>query len=219
MGLLDYLVVALLSLFAVASVVWYFRMRRKTLLLTKGLTDELERTFRPVDKSYVLLGYLVGYRARYLLENGDKVYVLLTTLPRHSLIYYPIVRALGRRDRLEVAVEGSRRYVLRDLHAVLARERRDEAVIRKDLGQRVELLSKRVVETPRGEYLVYYEDSGDLELVRRLLSAEGPIVYRLSTYKRFNLVSVAVEAREDSVPAAVKLLRELSRYVTASARS
>ncbi|MEM0025161.1 MAG: hypothetical protein QXV41_01130, partial [Zestosphaera sp.] len=66
------------------SVIWYFRGRRKMLKFIKEFTDELERELRPADKEYVLLGYLVGYRAKYKLEDGRNAYILLTTAPRHS---------------------------------------------------------------------------------------------------------------------------------------
>lgn len=213
---LDYLMVVLLSTLAAASVVWYFRTRRRTLVLMKSVTEELEKVFKPVDKAYVLLGYLVGYRARYELENGDRVYVLLTTAPRHSILYYPIARALGRTDRLEIALESARRHVTRDLHAVLARDSRSHAVLLRDLGSKREVVSRRTLETPRGEYVVYYEDSGDLELVRRLVSTTELRVYRLSAFTRSNLVEIAAEIREGMVAEAVRVLRELGRSVSRS---
>ncbi len=219
MIVLDYLALVLLSFLAVASVVWYFRMRRKTLVLTKAVTEELEKIFKPVDKTYVLLGYLVGYRAKYDLESGDRVYVLLTTAPRHSLLYYPIARALGRTDRLEIALESPRRPVIRDLHAVFAKDGRTHSLLLRDLGSKREAISRRVVETPKGEYVVYYEDSGDVELVRRLVSSAELRVYRLSAFAGNNLVVLAAEIREGKVADAVRLLRELSRSVSRSSGS
>ncbi len=213
MILLDYLAVVLLSFLAVASVVWYFRMRRKTLVLMKAVTEELEKIFKPVDKTYVLLGYLVGYRAKYELESGDRVYVLFTTAPRHSILYYPIAKALKRTDRLEIALESLRRYVTRDVHAVLARDSRSHAVLLRDLESKREVISRRSIETPKGEYVVYYEDSGDLELVERLLNATELRVYRLSAFAKNNLVELATEIREGKVADAVRILRELSRSV------
>lgn len=214
--LLDLIVISILSFLAVSSVIWYFRMRRKTLVLTKKVTEDLERIFKPVDKTYVLLGYLVGYRARYELENGDRVYVLFTTLPRHSILYYPIAKALKRTDRLEMAIENSRRSVVRDLHAVISEDSRTHAILVRDLGSKVDLLSRRTVKTPKGEYVVYYEDSGDIELVKNLLETVELKVYRLSAFTKNNLVELAAEVREDTVPSLVKALRELNRHVTKS---
>ncbi|MEM4659238.1 MAG: hypothetical protein QW741_01635 [Sulfolobales archaeon] len=210
----DFIIVAFLSFLAVASVVWYFRMRKKTLVLTKRVTEELEKAFKPVDKTYVLLGYLVGYRAKYELESGDRVYILFTTAPRHSILYYPIARALKRTDRLEIAIENFRRHVVRDLHAVDLSENRLRAVLLRDLGAKTEVISKRVIETSRGNYVVYYEDSGDVELVKRLLESAELKIYKLSAFTKNNLVELVAEIREDSVPSLVKALREFNRYVT-----
>ncbi|MEM3131955.1 MAG: hypothetical protein QXV72_04955 [Sulfolobales archaeon] len=214
--LADLIIIAFLSFLAVASVTWYFRMRRKTLVLTKRVTEELEKVFKPVDKTYVLLGYLVGYRAKYELENGDRVYILFTTAPRHSILYYPIAKALKRTDRIEIAIENSKRYVARDLHAVALSDSRLLNVLLRDLGSKKEVISKRAIETSRGEYMVYYEDSGDIELVKRFIDSVELNIYRLSAFTRNNLVELVAEIREDSVQSLVRALRELNRYVTKS---
>ncbi|MEM2006304.1 MAG: hypothetical protein QW154_01495 [Sulfolobales archaeon] len=214
--LADLIIIAFLSFLAVASVTWYFRMRRKTLVLTKRVTEELEKVFKPVDKTYVLLGYLVGYRAKYELENGDRVYILFTTAPRHSILYYPIAKALKRTDRIEIAIENSKRHVARDLHAVALSDSRLLNVLLRDLGSKKEVISKRAIETSRGEYMVYYEDSGDIELVKRFIDSVELNIYRLSAFTRNNLVELVAEIREDSVQSLVRALRELNRYVTKS---
>ncbi|MCX8208671.1 MAG: hypothetical protein RMH84_02755 [Sulfolobales archaeon] len=214
MVLLDLIVITSMSVLAVASVVWYFRMRRKMLVLMKKVTEDLEKSFKPVDKAYVLLGYLVGYRAKYDLENGDKVYILLTTAPRHSILYYPIARALKRTDRLEVAIANYSRYVSKELHAVLASDTRTHALLLRDLGSKRDLISTRTIETTRGRYVVYYEDSGDVEFVRKLVEAASFRVFRISAFTKDNLVGLAVEVVEGAVPEVVKLLRELNRYAT-----
>ncbi|MEM2212079.1 MAG: hypothetical protein QW114_02660 [Candidatus Nezhaarchaeales archaeon] len=95
---------------ALASVPWYFRMRRRIALMKK-VTEDLEKTLKPKDKEYVLLGYLVDYKAKYTLNGGDKVYVVFTTAPKHSMLYYPILKAFKRKDRLTLAIEYGRRHV------------------------------------------------------------------------------------------------------------
>jgi hypothetical protein len=147
-----------------ASVIWYFRARRKILRFIKEFTEELEKELRPSDKEYVLLGYLVGYRARYKLEDGRNVYVLLTTTPKHSLFYYPIARALGREDRVTIMLELAGRNVLRDLHAVRKNESRLLNVLLRDLGERAGRLNRTVLETSKGDYEVFYEEPRDLDL-------------------------------------------------------
>lgn len=43
---------------SIASVIWYFRARREMIRFLKEYTDELEKELKPVDKEYMLLGYL-----------------------------------------------------------------------------------------------------------------------------------------------------------------
>jgi len=62
----------------------------------------------------MLLGYLVGYKASYKLGDGSRAYIRLTTTPRHSLLYYPITAIPKREDRVAIALQPSRRSVLRD---------------------------------------------------------------------------------------------------------
>jgi len=214
--LLDYLVVVLLSVLAAAMVVWYFRMRRVTLQLMKGVTDDLETLFKPLDKTYVLLGYLVGYRATYTLEGGDRVFVVLITVPRHSLLYYPVVKALGRTDRLHLAIRYGKRYVARELHAVNLVDSRLHAVVLKDLGRRAEVLSKRELESSRGRYVVYYEDSSDLELVRNLVESSPVTLYKLSAYSKDNLVEVVADVSSGNAISVAEILKDFSRRVTRS---
>jgi hypothetical protein len=213
---LDYLAVVLLSVLAVAMVVWYFRMRRVTLQLVKRVTDELEGFFKPVDKTYVLLGYLVGYRAMYTLKDGDRVFAVLTTVPRHSLLYYPLAKALGRTDRLHLAVKYGRRYVVRELHAVNLADTRLHAVVLKDLGERARVLSKRELELRGDRYVVYYEDSGDLELVAKLVESSPATLYKVSAYSRDNLVEVVADVSSGNALAIAEILRDFSRRITRS---
>jgi len=214
--LLDYLAVVLLSTLAVAMVVWYFRMRRVTLQLMKRVTEDLERFFRPLDKTYVLLGYLVGYRATYTLEGGDRVFVVLTTVPRHSLLYYPVVKALGRTDRLHLAIRYGKRYVTRELHAVNLVDGRLHSVVLRDLGSRASTLSKREIELSRGRYVVYYEDSSDLELVGRIVESSPVTLYKLSAYSKDNLVEVVADISSGDAVGVAEVLREFGRRVTRS---
>ncbi|MCX8184753.1 MAG: hypothetical protein RMI56_00960 [Sulfolobales archaeon] len=214
MVLLDIIIITSMSIFAVVSVVWYFRMRKKMIVLMKNITEDLERIFKPVDKTYVLLGYLVGYRAKYELENGDKVYILFTTAPRYSILYYPILKILKRVDRLEIAIANYNRYVSKELHAVLASDVRTHALLLRDLGSKKEVISTRTIDTAKGQYIVYYEDSGDIEFMKKFLDVASLRVYRVSAFTKSNLVGLVTEIREGTIPEAVKLLREVNRYVT-----
>ncbi|MCS7099090.1 MAG: hypothetical protein NZ925_01920, partial [Sulfolobales archaeon] len=104
--------------------------------------------------------------------------------------------------------------VSKELHAVLASDTRTHALLLRDLGSKRDLISTRTIETTRGRYVVYYEDSGDVEFVRKLVEAASFRVFRISAFTKDNLVGLAVEVVEGAVPEVVKLLRELNRYAT-----
>ncbi|MEM0244510.1 MAG: hypothetical protein QXV93_01620 [Zestosphaera sp.] len=198
------------------SVIWYFRGRRKMLKFIKEFTDELERELRPADKEYVLLGYLVGYRAKYKLEDGRNAYILLTTAPRHSFFYYLIARALNREDRVTIMLELTGRNVLRDLHAVKKGESRILNVLLRDLGSRAERLSRTIIKTSKGDYEVFYEEPRDLELINKIIDSRPKPIIKLSAYKSLNAVEVVSRAELGSVNELLGSLKILARNISKS---
>jgi len=202
-----------------ASVIWYFRARRKILKFIKEFTEELEKELRPSDKEYVLLGYLVGYRARYKLEDGKNVYVLLTTAPKHSLFYYPIARALGHEDRVTVMLELAGRNILRDLHAVRKNESRLLNVLLRDLNERAERLNRTIVETSKGDYEVFYEEPRDLDLIRKIIDSRTKSLLKLSAYKDRNAVEIVSKAELGSVNELLGSLKMFARSVSKSVKA
>lgn len=199
-----------------ASVVWYFRARRKMLRFIKEFTDELERELKPTDKEYVLLGYLVGYKARYKLEDGKNAYVLLTTVPRHAFFYYPIARVLRREDRVTIMLELAGRSVLRELHAVRKNESRILKVLLRDLGSQVEKLSRTTIKTTKGEYEVFYEEPRDLDLINKIIDSKPKPVIKLSAYKSLNAVEAVSKAELGSVRELLECLRILTKSISRS---
>lgn len=211
---LDYLLLLLLTVFAAVLVIWYFRARRQVITLMKRVTEDLEKAFKPIDKTYRLLGYLVGYNAKYVLESGDKVYVLFTTVPRHSLTYYLIARHVGRTDKLELAYENAKRFVARELHLILESDRRSHQVISRDLGEELNRLSKTIVEISGKKYVVYYEDPKDVDKIAKLLASSSVVVRRASAYAKNNLTEVVADISGEDVHEVVRLLRELNKSLT-----
>ncbi len=199
-----------------ASVVWYFRARRKMLRFIKEFTNELERELRPSDKEYVLLGYLVGYRARYKLEDGRNVYVLLTTAPKHSLFYYPIAKALKHEDRVTIMLELTGRSILRNLHAVRKNESRLLKVLLKDLERQAEKLNRITVKTSKGDYEVFYEEPRDLDLIRKIIDSRTKPILKLSAYKDHNAVEIVSKAELGSVSELFGSLKILARSISKS---
>ncbi|MEM1537942.1 MAG: hypothetical protein QXQ28_04095 [Candidatus Nezhaarchaeales archaeon] len=211
--LLSYLFLACIFL-AFASVPWYFKMRRRMIVLIKRVTEDLEKSFKPKDKTYTLLGYLVGYRAKYTLDGGDKAYLMLTTAPRHSMLYYPLIKAFKRKDRLNIAIKFSRRYISREFHVVNASDRRSLSIVAGDLGDKLAKMLKQTLKTSRGTYAVYYENPEDVELAKSMIIKAPTTLYKLSAYSKDNMVEVVAEVKEDSTIATVALLKEFSARLT-----
>jgi len=125
--------------------------------MLRDVVPALEKRFNPSSKEYQWLGYLAGFKARYVLPGRHRVYLLLTTVPGHSLFYYPFARIAGRRDRLEIAFDPSDRVVVGEVCLVKKNSRVDNAILRNSVGERpVRLFSKEV--EGLYDYIVFYSD-------------------------------------------------------------
>lgn len=219
-SLLEVIALSALMVVSVASVLWYFRARKRMIKFIKEYTDELERELKPRSKEYVLLGYLVGYRAKYELEDGRKAYILLTTAPKYSFFYYPVAKALGREDRVTIILELPGRTILRDAHAVRKSESRLMNTLSRDLGNHLAKLSRSSIDTRQGVYDVLYEEPRDSDLLTKIINANARPLYKLSAYREFNAVEVVSKAEPGSVRELVKslqvLVKGLSKGVQAS---
>jgi len=217
MDLLDaYALIALMALSS-ASVVWYFKMRKKMLKFLRDFTVELEEVIKPRDKEYLLLGYLVGYKATYTLTDGSNVYVLLTTAPMHSLLYYPIAKALKRENNVVMALKPSNRAVVRDIHAVKDDEKRYKYLLEKDLGDEINKLNKSRIYTNWGIYEIYYEDPRDVNYIQYILNNDKNLpIYKISAYKKLNMVEIATRAEVGKVEYLYESLRDFAKKITKS---
>ena len=99
--------VVIVAALAGVVVLWFFRVRRLMIERQRLVVAILEEFFRPRDKLYTLLGYLVGFKAEYVVgRNGiRRVWLLYTMPPIHVLLYLPVVRAVGGRERLAVTIK------------------------------------------------------------------------------------------------------------------
>ncbi|MEM0362009.1 MAG: hypothetical protein QXH57_03725 [Sulfolobales archaeon] len=206
----DYVMLVFMSFLAVIMVLWYFRKRRELIKFIKNIIDELEDVFKPADKVYEVLGYLVGFKAKYRLGKTSKAlnaYASLTTVPRHSLLYYPIAKMLSRKDILTIAVE-FRDGVTEDFHLVRYGSKRLEVRLRNDV-QDLDRMRRRKVELRGIPYVVYYYDEGDVGLIMSELEGLNLNLIQLSVFKSKNLVYVAVEAKEGIVRPVYKLINNI----------
>ena len=119
----------ILVIASLPSVAWFFWMRRVMLRRQSAIIRGLEERLQPRDKQYWLIGYLVGFAARYTLRDpqAPRIWVTYTTPPYHVFFYLPVIILGRKRERLEVAVEPSSprllpgtAYVYRPLIATIA---------------------------------------------------------------------------------------------------
>lgn len=219
MSYIDYLMaywalVVIIAIMSVASVIWFFRVRRKLILFMRDVTLTLEKHFNPSSKDYQLLGYLVGYKARYVLPGKHRVYVLFTTTPRHSLFYYPIIKIAGRKDRLEIAIKPFDRNVVGELYLVKKGSRIDNVIIARMAGDKLNSLFSKEVRG-RYDYRVYYTDEELYDKVTRLLAnTDLPITF-IAVHPGENMVSAAYEVSMDTLRDFLSFIDNLSKVATA----
>ncbi len=98
MTLLAYLI---FGLAAAMMLGWRRGVRTNQQLLIETCATT-ERVFQPIDTSYTNIGGLVGYNFAYQLDSAAfyRLDGTITTLPRQSLLYYPLARFMGREDNL-----------------------------------------------------------------------------------------------------------------------
>jgi hypothetical protein len=104
--------------------------------------------------------------------------------------------------------------VLRELHVVDARDKRSLRILARDLGERINWLSRVEYETPRGVYLVYYESPEDLDLAKRLIERSPAHIFKLSAYTRENLIEVVADISSGDAVAVARVLRDFSGKIT-----
>ncbi|MGB9827081.1 MAG: hypothetical protein ACPLSM_01005 [Thermosphaera sp.] len=187
-----YGVIILIAILGAASAIWFFRQRRRLIVLLRDVVLSLEKHFNPSSKEYQWLGYIVGFKARYVLPGKHRVYLLLTTVPRHSLLYYPFAKIAGRRDRLEIAFNPSDRVVAGEVYLVKKNSRVDNTVLRNSVGDRLDKMFSREV---RGfyDYIVFYSEESLYDKVAGAVASSNLPVTMIATYPGQNIVSAAYD--------------------------
>lgn len=204
----DLLAVLALSILAGVMIVWYYYWRRRMLWLMHSIVKTLEEVFKPVDKNYVLLGYLVGFKSEYKLDStgAKRIYARLLLLPHYSLLYYPIARLLTSKvDRLDILVKEPG-LKLRRMHVV----RRGWLRLLKQDGLSVEGLKSEVFEHGGVEYYVYYEDGRDRDILVSLVKNHSGYL-RVSSIPEENAILITMKAEPENIVQAAKDLVALKR--------
>lgn len=103
--------VAGLVLLALAATLGYFRGVSRNRAIAASIAGGLEEALRPVSTEYVNVGGAIGHNFTFRLA-GDwtEARGVFTLSPRHSLLYLPVSRLLGVRDRLFLNVFTTRPF-------------------------------------------------------------------------------------------------------------
>jgi hypothetical protein len=109
-GVIDDYTIEVIVLFLLAlaapSVIWFYRIRRFMIERQKMVVEALEAALRPKDKNYTLIGYLVGFRADYILDGEfSRAWILYTTPPHHVFFYLPVILAAREKERLSLTLK------------------------------------------------------------------------------------------------------------------
>ena len=104
-GLIELVVLTILAI-AAPSVIWFYRVRKNMIIKQKMIIETLETVFKPRDKLYTLIGYLVGFKASYRLGDGkiEKIWIMYTTPPSHVFFYLPVIFLAKEKERLELTI-------------------------------------------------------------------------------------------------------------------
>ncbi len=91
-----------IALVAGISTLQFYRGRKQNLMILEYSIRVLEKSFKPRDKNYTVIGIYIGYDATYkvihdMIKNIKAVVLLL---PRQSLLYMPIAKLTSRFDKI-----------------------------------------------------------------------------------------------------------------------
>lgn len=212
--IVDFIGITALMVLSVASVMWYFRERKKILLFMRDYVKELEEFFKPRDKTYTLLGYLVGFRAVYKLHGGDELYILLTTTPRYALLYVPFIKLLGREDLVTYFHKSDRPRRLRNYVAVREEAKRTLLVVEADIKRLGLELMRTSVETPTGRYVVYYEVGASPYLIREIIERSKIDIRKVAVYSKLNAVEVTTRPKLGQVEEMWELMKTIYKVAS-----
>ncbi|ABM80664.1 hypothetical protein [Hyperthermus butylicus] len=202
------LMLYIIAIAAAVSVVWFFHIRRVMLMRMRGLVSLLERSFRPRDTQYMLLGYLVGFRAEYLLGDGpaSRAWILYTTPPYHVFFYLPVISLGKRREKLEITLR-LRSPLPGEAHIYDPGDRGVVRAVVADTAGAGRRLYRGTVSIAGRELEALY--SGDIALAKAKslfeeLVAAGVDVRRVSIVDRLHALHVSVVPQLDTVEELVK---------------
>ncbi len=113
---------------SVGLIVGYLQGVRINRALAWWTAHEIERFLRVEEGTYTWMGGVMGFEGRLRGRCGT-VHIVVTFLPRHALLYYPIARFLtSRGDRIRILCRGKEFLFVGCLHSENERRRFQEAL-------------------------------------------------------------------------------------------
>ena len=213
-GLLGLAFYALLVA-SMASVVWFFQIRRTMIMRMRAVIGVLEDTLRPRDREYTLLGYLVGFRAVYKLDQpwATRAWILYTMPPGHILFYLPVVLLQRRRDRLEVTLRLTA-PLPGEAHIYDPRDRAIHRLVARDTAEARDRLRERQVVIAGRSYTALYSGEEALSKAERLaheLLACGVDLRRVTLDDRRRALHVSLAPSLETLREALETLKRHAR--------
>lgn len=189
----------LLILFAVVATAQYFLGRRKNLIFIQQYANAMEAVLKPVDKQYTWIGGYIGFKSGYKVEQEmvKEVKVTLQTMPRLSLLYYPIAKLTMRHDKLYLVIETSKN-IRGETHLI------QKGYYRMSPGIKdVERFHKRYVKLGDTEFEILYQDGeGERQLLSlaQSLGVDFKRIKHLSYTSSTNVIYAFVDPSFDLIP-------------------
>ncbi len=155
-----------LILLGIAASVQYFFGKRKNRGIAGSVTKDLEAAFKPGHTNYVNIGGAIGYNFVYALSGGlwTSAKGTITLSPRHSLLYLPISRLLGFRDRFYINLF-TKKKIRGEAHLV------ERGVLRRARIDGIEEMSRRETEASGKRFVLLWRGEDLSAELEKLLAA------------------------------------------------
>ncbi|BEP16894.1 hypothetical protein PYJP_02460 [Pyrofollis japonicus] len=206
-----WLMFSIIVIISSLSVLWFFQMRRLMIRHMRLVIGLLERVLRPRDKTYTLLGYLVGFRAEYRLssEKVPKAWALYMIPPHHVLLYVPVILVGRRKERLELTFRLSKPPG-GEAHLYDPRDKAVKRLVENDVRNYKGRLYNREVVVKDRLFHALYSDEEALLHVRRVAESLVELVdlKRVTLASRFSAFHVSFVPRIGALEEALEKIIE-----------
>lgn len=202
---------------AAAATLQFYKGRRVNLALLEFTIKVFERVLKPRDKNYNVIGIYVGYRGIYKLgsDGVSRVEVVVTLMPRQSLLYYPVALLTSRFDKVYVFFRLSR-PVYREAHVI--RKHYYRAGFRRAIKGVKKLNVESVDVGGKTYYLVYNDATMAHKLLRAVKGLSRPsVVNHLAVVPSTNSVYLAARVAPDVFEELISRMYRLATDVAGAA--